>query len=55
MIYEDDKLKIPRKYRKMPVPELRAEREKVYAEHRKKHPLVSTNTIKKTSEIAFKF
>ncbi|MDD6615372.1 MAG: hypothetical protein PUF13_04625 [Lachnospiraceae bacterium] len=31
MIYENDKLEIPEKYRKMSVSELREEKEKIYA------------------------
>lgn len=35
MTYENDKLVIPEKYRKMSVSELRKEREQIYAEYRK--------------------
>lgn len=41
MMYENDKLTIPEKYRKMSVSELRCEKEKVYTEIRR-NPVEAT-------------
>mgnify|MGYP004621371153 CR=1 FL=1 len=46
MTYENDKLVIPEKYRKMSVSELRKEREQIYAEYRKN----SNYSVKKCGE-----
>lgn len=42
MITEDDRLNTPDAYRKMSAAELREEREKLYKEYRKEHPISSS-------------
>lgn len=46
MIYENDKLNIPEEYRKMSVPELRKEKERVLKQFTRK--TVSSNARKRT-------
>ena len=55
MIYENDKLNIPEKYRKMSVSELRKEKEKVYKEFRRNSIPDSPKFIHKNESIKFHF
>lgn len=56
MMYENDKLNIPEKYRNMSVSELRCEKERVYAQIRRNS---SNGVVKKTTPkkevVTFKF
>lgn len=55
MMYENDKLIIPEKYRKMSVSELKREKEKVYTEIRKKSSEERKKKVYKNETIMFRF
>lgn len=55
MKYENDKLNIPEKYRKMSVSELRCEKEKVYSELRRTSVEITRRKANKKEPIVFHF
>ncbi|MBO5302913.1 MAG: hypothetical protein J6A92_02575 [Lachnospiraceae bacterium] len=56
MMYENDKLNIPEKYRNMSVSELRCEKEKVYAQIRRNSSNgVIRKTVHKKEVVMFNF
>ena len=55
MMYENDKLIIPEKYRKMSVNELRNEKEKIYIQIQKEKRTKTQSTPTKNKNIIFHF
>ena len=55
MIYENDKLIIPEKYRKMSVSELRYEKEKLYTQIKKEKKANAQSKSIKSNSVIFHF
>ena len=55
MMYENDKLVIPEKYREMSVTELRNEKEKIYIQIKKENSAETQSTPTQNKNIIFHF